>query len=631
MAVTMTAPAACNRHGGHLYQPPSQLGREILIFMRSLFSSSVVHRHALRITIFSGHIASFVTRYLVSIQVVAGLIALVLGFWGWMIEKPPANLSGVLDNLFRTLQLITLQFPGDIRESPSLVLQIARLAVPLVAVLASFQILIASITRPARLALLPWMSGHVVVCGLPHMTDAALGTLASHGHHVVIVAPDIPEAQRDRLEGFGLTVVDADPLQPATMRSLHVPGASALLLAGDDDVANLNMAMLALPALDERSKELPALVLAVKIEAEQIASELDAVLNQLSCGYNVRYHRLSPARESLRIELDRFAPILVKGPAGPISHVLIIGLLGDWEQLAAEVVITVQDHPTNVPVLTFAVDQEGADKVRRWHEDKPELDLVVEITVLPIEAGATLPSSEAACSWRQKYPSPQLALVLRDDAAAIATTFALRRPGNPLALDTIPILVHQSKEDRLLARLGDTEVIHRDLTQLVAIGGLVRVESIERVLDRKGDEAAIALHAHYLDAAKTLGGSAAALQAWDSLPETLRQANRSTVEHAPILFASAGLRLVAGNGTQSVTPTNAELEVLAAVEHRRWIADHIDRGWRFGEKRDDRFMLHPDIRPYNALDEIAKEKDRNTVRVLLNILREQGWAIVRSN
>ena len=68
------------------------------------------------------------TRHLVSIQVVAGAIALVLGFWGWMIEKPPTNLSEVLDNVFRTLQLITLQFPSDIRESPSLLLQVARLA-----------------------------------------------------------------------------------------------------------------------------------------------------------------------------------------------------------------------------------------------------------------------------------------------------------------------------------------------------------------------------------------------------------------------------------------------------------------------------------------------------------------------
>jgi hypothetical protein len=114
-----------------------------------------VNRLALRITVFFAHIGSLITRHRVSIQVVTGTIVLVLGFWGWMIQRPPANFSGVLDNIFRTLQLITLQFPNDIRESPSLLLQIARLAVPLVAILASFQILIGLVTRPARLALLP--------------------------------------------------------------------------------------------------------------------------------------------------------------------------------------------------------------------------------------------------------------------------------------------------------------------------------------------------------------------------------------------------------------------------------------------------------------------------------------------
>ena len=131
------------------------------------------------------------------------------------------------------------------------------------------------------------------------------------------------------------------------------------------------------------------------------------------------------------------------------------------------------------------------------------------------------------------------------DVDAVATALALRRPGNPFGLGGQPILVHRSKEDRLLARLGETEVRNRSFRSLVAFGGLVRPEAIERVLDRRGDEIAIALHGRYLDAANRLGaGSAAALAAWDDLPENLRDANRAAAEHAPILFASAGLRLV---------------------------------------------------------------------------------------
>ena len=94
----------------------------------------------LELTLRAGLIGRFVTRYRGWFKGVAGTIALALGFWGWMIAKPPTDFWEVLDNLFRTAQLITLQFPHDFRGSIPVPLQIARLAVPVVAVLASFQI-----------------------------------------------------------------------------------------------------------------------------------------------------------------------------------------------------------------------------------------------------------------------------------------------------------------------------------------------------------------------------------------------------------------------------------------------------------------------------------------------------------
>ena len=257
--------------------------------------------------------------------------------------------------------------------------------------------------------------------------------------------------------------------------------------------------------------------------------------------------------------------------------------------------------------------------------------LFLEIAILPRQADALLPSDAIVKPWRETHAPPQLAVVLRDDAEAIATSLALRRPGNALGTDTVPVLVHQTREDRLLSRLGEAEVRNHDMTRLVAIGGLVRAASIERVLDRKGDEMAIALHAHYLDAAKTLGAdSPAALEAWDGLPENLRDANRASAEHAPILFAAAGLRIAsAGPGVEPVALSSAEIEFLARVEHRRWVADRIDRGWRYNKIRDDRLLLHPALVPYEALSDDEKEKDRSAVRVLLSILGEQGKVVIR--
>jgi len=460
-----------------------------------------------------------------------------------------------------------------------------------------------------------------------------LTTLASRGRQVVVVAPKITRARREALEGLGLTIVEGDPLHASTIQSLHLSHAGALFLTADDDVANLNIAMLALLACRERPASLPPLTLAVLIEREALAVELDAALDSLSRLHGVRYHRLCPDREGARLELSRFAPVLAKPSLDLPSHVLVIGLAGNWQPIVAQIIAAVQDHPDKPAILTFIVDDHEAEAVRDWHDARPELDLIAEILILQRHTDAMLPADYIIRPWRDAHIPPQLAVVLRGDADSIATALALRRPGHLLGTQNVPILVHQSREDQLLGHLGDMKVANRDMTRLVAIGGLVRTESIERVLDQKGDEIAIELHADYQRKAKTqTAGSPAALQAWDELTENMRDANRAAAEHAPILFAAAGFRIVpAQPGIATATLSPEELERLARVEHRRWLADRIDRGWRYGAIRDDPRMLHPLLVPYDDLSEENKQKDRNNVHTLLAILGKQGMAIVRAN
>src|SRR4249920_2505805 len=111
------------------------------------------------------------------IQIAAAAVAVTLGLWGWAINKPPANFGGWLDNIFRTAQLVTLQFPTNLETGIPWQLQVARLLVPLVAVVATINVLVGAITRPMRLALMPYTKGHVVVCGAAQLNEAALNTL----------------------------------------------------------------------------------------------------------------------------------------------------------------------------------------------------------------------------------------------------------------------------------------------------------------------------------------------------------------------------------------------------------------------------------------------------------------------
>lgn len=576
-------------------------------------------------------VSSLVERRRVEMQFLTGAVALGLGFWGWSREMPAADWSGHINNAFRTLQLITLQFPTNFDGKIPWQLQIARLLVPLVAVLASFHVIVGAVTRPLRLALLPRTKGHIIVYGDSKLTESALATLAARDRQIVVVAPSITVARRAHLEGIGLTVVEADPRLATTMRELNLKSAAAFFITGADDLDNLNLAMMTLKAIAGRAAEDPPLALGVMIDREDLANEFDHALDGIARQHLIRYHRLSPDREGVRLELARHAPVFTKADKDLASHVLIVGLSGRFEQVLAQVMVAIQDCATARPLLSFLLNEAEARRLAEWRQARPDLDLVVQCEEIAVGAGR-LPLESALIEWRSRCGAPHLVVIMTDDTDAISTALYLRRPENPAGTARAPILVRQGREDRLLSALHDTKTNDRDLTRMVAFGGLIRAESIERVLDRKGDAAAVTLHSRYLASAELSGmGSEAAIKAWDELPENLRNANREAIAHAPVLFAALDLTLAkVGEGQIPHALTPPELEILASIEHRHWMASRIDHGWRYGATRDDARLRHPSLRSYAELSAGEKQKDKNTVNVLVEVLAAQGLALLRN-
>jgi hypothetical protein len=576
----------------------------------------------------AAHLSAFISRNRAPVQLVLGTIATALGLWGWMLKDPPSDWSGYANSFFRTLQLITLHFPTEFDGKIPWQLQIARLLVPFVAVLATFNVLIGSITRPLRLALLPHARNHLIVAGGTKMTEQALRALAARGQQIVMIS-HVDVARREALEGYGLTVVEADARQPGVLEGLNIAKASAVFLTEADDLDNLNLTMMLVQAVSHRPSNMPPLVLAVLLNRDDLAWELDSALDSLARRDNIRYYRLCPDRESLWLDLARCAPAFRKRDHDQASHVLIIGLAGAWEQVLSSLIIATQDSPHVRPVLSFVVDAREAELLARWRAERPELDLVAEFETLA--AGPRVLPQEDVQSWVARRGAPNLVVTMLADTEAIAVALSLRSPASSFGAQHTPILVRQSKEDYLLSALDIIPTEGSDFTGMTAFGGLVRAETIERIMDHKGEEAAIALHAHYLQAVRDVSlGPSAAIVSWESLPENLRAANRSSADHAPILFASAGLRIepVAG-GAKPAQLTLDEIERLARVEHRRWMADRIDRRWRAGKTRDDAMRIHPSLRDFDALSASEQEKDRSTVLALAQVLRIIGKMVTR--
>lgn len=139
-----------------------------------------------------------------------------------------------------------------------------------------------------------------------------------------------------------------------------------------------------------------------------------------------------------------------------------------------------------------------------------------------------------------------------------------------------------------------------------------------------------AMHELYLtQISPSLSGSPApgVLQDWESLPENLKAPNRDQARDVGRKLAEMNYAVVPDRGTQTVVEfPPAEVEVLAQMEHARWMAERASRGLTPGLRRTDR--THPDLVPWSELTEVAREKDRVFIRGLPRLLLAEGFEIV---
>lgn len=174
-------------------------------------------------------------------------------------------------------------------------------------------------------------------------------------------------------------------------------------------------------------------------------------------------------------------------------------------------------------------------------------------------------------------------------------------------------------------------------------------------LDFDRDDKAKKLHANYLT---TLSKREPELYPshnfWETLPEEYRWSNRYPTDIYPVKFKMLNkvstmfsankfqeyklLLLDTINILKKNNQTFEELhsnlskdkkqivndiELLAKIEHKRWIAEKVIAGWSYGKVRDNIQLFHPDLIPYEQLAEEKKNFDRLPSVNMFKIINEQ--------
>lgn len=66
----------------------------------------------------------------------------------------------------------------------------------------------------------------------------------------------------------------------------------------------------------------------------------------------------------------------------------------------------------------------------------------------------------------------------------------------------------------------------------------------------------------------------------------------------------------------------------AKRQHDEWMKDRTDAGWRYGSTISNKNKTHPLLRPWHDLPEQFRKVDHNQPQSLLDLLNDQGYAVI---
>jgi voltage-gated potassium channel Kch len=538
--------------------------------------------------------------------------ALVLGYIGLAQYVPhqPAS-AGYGDSwdeiLFYDLQLYFLSAAPAAGRGPfPVLLAIARFLAPVGTVLVTLVGVRLVLADQLRRYNAKYSRGHAIVVGngsvaLALARNLGKGGKGGGGKVVIVSTSDDTLTQARR---YDILTVRGDPSEGATLTAAGVAWADELYAcASDDDVfTNMNIALAAGQSTSGRKQPLSAFALIPSAElAVGLRGQLLAASGVLR-GLNLDYFTLEDI--AARKLLDRF-PLAWDGP-----HIVIIGL-GPFGQAI------LRETARRSPALR------GGPRAEVFIQGVAEPDVVQVI--------GAFPAIGYGCSITQTGQYTVFVCLDDYDDALREGMDAARRDGSNRGHVVICV--------RELVPFASAYARYpwtvKDLENTISVFG-IREEACSPAVIRGSafiGWLARAIHGDYVSRSRARGETPMAnpsMVAWSRLSEDLREANIGQPAGIGAKMASINAVVVPQSAAApEFRFTDGEIQLLAELEHERWMRERIDRGWRYGDRRDNRRKTHPGLVSWAVLPESARENERDIVRAIPGILYDAGYQIFR--
>jgi hypothetical protein len=528
------------------------------------------------------------------------------------------RLDTFIETLYSSAQLLLFHMPQ--RElpgrGPAALFLIARcLAVAFAAIGVLLSLL--TFNRFLRRWWIVTKGNHTVVFGLSG-SGLELPYAQHLGGGVVVIDPGSDPTASIRAEELGASLLPGSPGKEQMLDQAGVRRAKYLLAATGDDYANVDAVI--------RAREF-----APKGQARAFVHIADPQLRALlRRERSFRSDGLTPAtifnvfEDSARLLL-RDHPLdharIRPGTEQVVQLVVIgFGLMGEAVLTRAALI----GHYANLKPIQAVVIDRNADRKEKFFKNRyPHFDNVFTPRFLQrdVDELDTITEIAALCGDSAKTIST-IVIALGDPPRGLSTASSLR---DALGA-SVPI------RHRLNDGSGFAEFL-----PLRAAGYIPKTRS--RGLfwsDLELDAIARKLHEDYLSKLSEAERSRPENRSsypWDHLDDDLADSNRQAADHIPVKLRAVGCHTTArGNqddpGVLVDRFEGADLELLAKLEHRRWMAERFLAGWTLGPK-DVEKRTSPYLVEWEHLLPDIQDRDRDSVLIIPGLLKQVNLEIRR--
>jgi voltage-gated potassium channel Kch len=474
------------------------------------------------------------------------------------------------------------------------------------------------------------LKDHVVICGLGSKGALLTRAFREKGVPVVVIEKAENNENVETALQLGAVVLPGDATEPEMLRRARAHEARHLIAVCPGDGANAEIAAHARDLVGGRRHPNPLTCCTHVVEPElwhllrrwEIAT-LGAFRLQFFNVFEV----------GARAMLSSFPPFTDADlKAGRRPHILVVGAGRLGQNVVVHAARLWRDRRPDEREHLY-VTLIGADATESVRDElyllNPGLEKVCHIHARQVDTRSGEFQRAAFLVEKEMghFNVTAVYVCLDDETAGLSASLALLHHARR---HDVPIVVRLNQDAGLAKLLAATRDGSHSFDNLHAFGFLEKTCRPDLVLGGTNEVLARANHEKYLEEHRGEADNPA-LVPWEQLPDDLKEANRAQADHIGQKLARVGCDIapMAAYDTTRFEFNDAEVELMARMEHDRWIEWRRSHGWTYGPVRDDEKKTHPSLVPWESLSEHDRAYNRESAREMPELLERAGFQVFR--